>query len=68
MEVAQHSLRFLTSYFGIPYPGGKLDHVAVPDLLRSEAMKNLGCAVYLERGCSWPRPTPQRRSFSASPR
>ena len=47
MEVAEHSLRFLGEYFGIPYPGDKLDHVAVPDFAFG-AMENLGCATYRE--------------------
>ena len=46
-EVARHALRFLTEYFGIPYPGGKLDHVAVPDFAFG-AMENLGCVTYRE--------------------
>jgi puromycin-sensitive aminopeptidase len=47
-EVARHSLTFLSGYFGIPYPGGKLDHVAVPDFAFG-AMENLGCVTYRER-------------------
>ncbi|HET6874695.1 MAG TPA: M1 family aminopeptidase, partial [Acidimicrobiales bacterium] len=47
LEVAEHSLRFLTGYFGIPYPGDKLDHVAVPDFAFG-AMENLGCVTYRE--------------------
>jgi puromycin-sensitive aminopeptidase len=47
LEVAEHSLHFLGEYFGIPYPGGKLDHVAVPDFAFG-AMENLGCATYRE--------------------
>jgi puromycin-sensitive aminopeptidase len=47
LQVARHSLSFLADYFGIPYPGGKLDHVAVPDFAFG-AMENLGCATYRE--------------------
>ena len=47
IEVARHSLHFLGEYFGIPYPGDKLDHVAVPDFAFG-AMENLGCATYRE--------------------
>jgi puromycin-sensitive aminopeptidase len=46
-EVAEHALRFLSSYFDIPYPGDKLDHVAVPDFAFG-AMENLGCVTYRE--------------------
>jgi puromycin-sensitive aminopeptidase len=46
-EVARHALCFLIDYFGIPYPGGKLDHVAVPDFAFG-AMENLGCVTYRE--------------------
>jgi puromycin-sensitive aminopeptidase len=47
VEAATHSLEFLAGYFGIPYPGGKLDHVAIPDF-SSGAMENLGCVTYRE--------------------
>ena len=47
LEVARHSLHFLGEYFGIPYPGDKLDHVAIPDFAFG-AMENLGCATYRE--------------------
>jgi puromycin-sensitive aminopeptidase len=46
-EVARHALSFLIDYFGIPYPSGKLDHVAVPDFAAG-AMENLGCITYRE--------------------
>jgi puromycin-sensitive aminopeptidase len=46
-EVAVHALRFLGRYFDIPYPGSKIDHVAVPDFAFG-AMENFGCVVYRE--------------------
>ena len=46
-EVASHAVRFLSRYFEIPYPGGKLDHIAVPDFAFG-AMENLGCVTYRE--------------------
>lgn len=46
-QVARHSLAFLAAYFGIPYPGSKLDHVAIPDFAFG-AMENLGCVTYRE--------------------
>ncbi len=44
---AAHALHFLAGYFGIPYPSGKLDHVAIPDFAFG-AMENLGCVTYRE--------------------
>ncbi|HET9075441.1 MAG TPA: M1 family metallopeptidase [Acidimicrobiales bacterium] len=46
-DAAVHAVRFLTGYFGIAYPGDKLDHVAVPDFAFG-AMENLGCVTYRE--------------------
>ncbi|MEI8050915.1 MAG: M1 family aminopeptidase, partial [Actinomycetes bacterium] len=47
LEVAAHSLRYFTEYFGIPYPGDKLDLVAIPDFAFG-AMENLGCVTFRE--------------------
>ncbi|MDQ6614578.1 MAG: M1 family metallopeptidase, partial [Actinomycetota bacterium] len=47
VEAAAHALRFLAGYFGIAYPGDKLDHVAIPDFAFG-AMENLGCVTYRE--------------------
>ena len=47
LEAAAHALHFLATYFGIPYPSGKLDHVAIPDFAFG-AMENLGCVTYRE--------------------
>ncbi|HUJ64611.1 MAG TPA: M1 family aminopeptidase, partial [Acidimicrobiales bacterium] len=47
LESAEHSLRFLARYFELPYPGRKMDHVAIPDFA-SGAMENLGCITYRE--------------------
>jgi Peptidase family M1 domain/ERAP1-like C-terminal domain/Peptidase M1 N-terminal domain len=47
LEVGQHALRFFTDYFGIPYPAGKLDLVAIPDFAFG-AMENLGCVTFRE--------------------
>jgi puromycin-sensitive aminopeptidase len=46
-DAASHALRFLSRYFEIPYPGGKMDHVAIPDFAFG-AMENLGCVTYRE--------------------
>ena len=47
LEVAAHSLRFFTDYFAIPYPGDKVDLVAIPDFAFG-AMENLGCVTFRE--------------------
>jgi puromycin-sensitive aminopeptidase len=47
LEAAAHSLRFFTEWFGIGYPGDKLDMIALPDFAMG-AMENLGCITYRE--------------------
>ena len=47
LEAGEFSLRWLTEYFGIPYPGDKLDMIAIPDFAFG-AMENLGCVTYRE--------------------
>jgi puromycin-sensitive aminopeptidase len=47
LEVAAACLRWFTEYYGISYPGGKLDHIAVPDFAFG-AMENQGCITYRE--------------------
>ncbi|MGH9028071.1 MAG: M1 family metallopeptidase, partial [Acidimicrobiales bacterium] len=47
IEVAAHALRFFTEWFGLPYPGEKLDLVAIPDFAFG-AMENLGCITFRE--------------------
>ena len=44
---ARSSLRFFTDYYGIPYPGDKLDMIALPDFAAG-AMENLGAITYRE--------------------
>ncbi len=46
-EAAAHALSFLRGYFDMPYPGDKLDHIAVPDFAAG-AMENLGLVTYRE--------------------
>ncbi|HSF68660.1 MAG TPA: M1 family metallopeptidase [Nitrospiraceae bacterium] len=45
--IAAASLAFFESYYGIPYPGDKLDLLAIPDFA-SGAMENLGAITYRE--------------------
>jgi puromycin-sensitive aminopeptidase len=47
LDVAAHSLRWFADYYAIPYPGDKLDLVAVPDFAFG-AMENLGCVTFRE--------------------
>jgi puromycin-sensitive aminopeptidase len=46
-EVAAFSLRFFQDYYGTPYPGDKLDLVAIPDFAFG-AMENLGAITFRE--------------------
>ena len=47
LRCGEFCLRYLTEYYGIPYPGGKLDLVAIPDFAFG-AMENLGCVTFRE--------------------
>jgi len=47
LEVGAFSLRFLADWYDIPYPGDKLDLVAIPDFSFG-AMENLGCVTFRE--------------------
>ena len=45
METAIHAIEFFTDYFDIPYPGDKLDLIAIPDFAAG-AMENLGLVTF----------------------
>ncbi len=47
LDMGAHALRFFSEYYDIPYPGDKLDQVAIPDFAFG-AMENLGCITYRE--------------------
>lgn len=47
LEAGAFALKFFSEYYGIRYPGQKLDMVAVPDFAFG-AMENLGCITYRE--------------------
>jgi puromycin-sensitive aminopeptidase len=47
LEIAAFSLRYFSEYFNIPYPGDKVDLVAIPDFAFG-AMENLGCVTFRE--------------------
>ncbi len=46
-DIAAASLKFFEDYYGVPYPGDKLDLVAIPDFA-SGAMENLGVITFRE--------------------
>jgi puromycin-sensitive aminopeptidase len=48
LEVGEFALRYFTDWFGMAYPGDKLDLVAIPDFAFG-AMENLGCVTFRER-------------------
>jgi puromycin-sensitive aminopeptidase len=47
LDAAAQALRYLTEYYGIPYPGDKIDMIAIPDF-GAGAMENLGAITYRE--------------------
>lgn len=47
LECAQFCFRYLRDYYGIAYPGDKLDHIAIPDFAFG-AMENVGAITYRE--------------------
>jgi puromycin-sensitive aminopeptidase len=57
-KAAAHALSFLSGYFSLPYPGDKLDHVAVPDFAAG-AMENLGLVTYRETALLVPEASAQ---------
>ena len=48
LQAAQQQVKFYNDYFGIKYPFGKLDLVAVPDFAAG-AMENAGAVLFRER-------------------
>ena len=47
LEASAACLRYLSDYYGIPYPGDKVDMIAIPDFAFG-AMENLGAITYRE--------------------
>ncbi len=47
LDIGEFSLRCFREYFGIPYPGDKVDLLAIPDFAAG-AMENLGCVTFRE--------------------
>jgi len=65
LEVGAFTLRFFANYYGIPYPGDKLDMIALPDFAAG-AMENLGAITYPRRPCWWTPTRPRTPTSSAS--
>ncbi len=47
LDVAVHALDWFTDYYDLPYPGDKVDLLAIPDFAFG-AMENLGCITFRE--------------------
>ena len=47
LDTAQKAIKFCEKYFGIKYPGDKLDLIAIPEFAFG-AMENLGCMIFKE--------------------
>ncbi len=47
LDAAEFALSYFADYFGLPYPGDKVDLIAVPDFAFG-AMENLGCITFRE--------------------
>lgn len=47
LSSAVGALTYFEQYFGMAYPGDKLDHMAIPEFAAG-AMENLGCVTYRE--------------------
>jgi puromycin-sensitive aminopeptidase len=46
-QIGAFSLKYFADYYGLPYPGDKLDLIAIPDFA-SGAMENLGAITFRE--------------------
>ncbi len=47
LQAAAHALAYFEDYYGIPYVGGKLDLLAIPDFAAG-AMENMGAVTFRE--------------------
>lgn len=47
LAIGESALRYFADYYAIPYPGDKVDLVAIPDFAFG-AMENLGCITFRE--------------------
>jgi aminopeptidase N len=49
LDAGEHSLRYFTEYFGVPYPLPKLDMIGVPGAGGFGAMENWGAILYFDQ-------------------
>ncbi|NNF53872.1 MAG: hypothetical protein HKN03_05450 [Acidimicrobiales bacterium] len=47
LDAAEFALAYFADYFGVPYPGDKVDLIGIPDFAFG-AMENLGCITFRE--------------------
>jgi puromycin-sensitive aminopeptidase len=47
LDAAEFALSYFAEYFGVPYPGDKVDLIGIPDFAFG-AMENLGCITFRE--------------------
>ncbi len=47
LDAGEFALSYFADYFGVPYPGDKVDLIAIPDFAFG-AMENLGCITFRE--------------------
>ena len=66
LDVGAFCLRWFQDYYGIAYPGAKVDLVALPDFAAG-AMENLGCVTFRESRCWSIRRRAPRTSVNWSP-
>ena len=59
VEIGAFALQFFADYYGIPYPGDKMDMLAIPDFAAG-AMENLGAVTYRETALLVDRNTASR--------
>ncbi len=65
-RVGAFSLEFFERYYGLPYPGDKLDMLAIPDFAAG-AMENLGAITYRKPRSWWTRRRPHTWSCNGWP-
>jgi puromycin-sensitive aminopeptidase len=66
LDVGAYSLDFFERYYGLPYPGDKVDLLAIPDFAAG-AMENLGAITFRENALLVNEVRPPMPSWSASP-
>ncbi|MEZ5255901.1 MAG: M1 family aminopeptidase [Ilumatobacteraceae bacterium] len=65
LDCGRAALAWFEEYYGIPYPGDKVDLVGLPDFAAG-AMENLGCITFAGACSSSIRPRAPRRNSNSS--